>query len=194
MDWKQLAGTLIAKGAPTLGQLIGEFIPVPFGGSLATWALNKLAESLGVEATPEAVDEAINTRPASEVNAAIEAAEKEAIARWQALADIARAQADVGAAQVVAVNDAIKAETNARAASGDGLLGQWRGFHAWELTIECPFWSACFIYGIMFGAGSVINELSLATPILTIYFGARFGVLGVHVWQGSNERQAAIKA
>jgi hypothetical protein len=36
--------------------------------------------------------------------------------------------------------------------------------------------------------------LSLATPILTIYFGARFGVLGVHVWQGSNERQAAIKA
>jgi hypothetical protein len=194
MEWKQLAGTLIAKGAPTLGQLIGEFIPVPFGGSLATWALNKLAESLGVEATPEAVDEAINTRPASEVNAAIEAAEKEAIARWQALADIARAQADVGAAQVVAVNDAIKAETNARAASGDGLLGQWRGFHAWELTIECPFWSACFIYGIMFGAGSVINELSLATPILTIYFGARFGVLGVHVWQGSNERQAAIKA
>jgi hypothetical protein len=194
MDWKQLAGTLIAKGAPTLGQLIGEFIPVPFGGSLATWALNKLAEALGVEATPEAVDEAINTRPASEVNAAIESAEREAIARWQALADIAKAQADVGTAQVVAVNDAIKAETNARAASGDGLLGQWRGFHAWELTIECPFWSACFIYGIMFGAGSVINELSLATPILTIYFGARFGVLGVHVWQGSNERQAAIKA
>jgi hypothetical protein len=194
MEWKQLAGTLIAKGAPTLGQLIGEFIPVPFGGSLATWALNKLAEALGVEATPEAVDEAINTRPASEVNAAIESAEREAIARWQALADIAKAQADVGTAQVVAVNDAIKAETNARAASGDGLLGQWRGFHAWELTIECPFWSACFIYGIMFGSGSVINELSLATPILTIYFGARFGVLGVHVWQGSNERQAAIKA
>lgn len=194
MDWKQLAGKLIAKGAPTLGQLIGEFVPVPFGGTLATWALNKVAEALGVEPTPEAVDTAIETQSPEAVNAALQSAEREAVARWQALAEIAKSQAEVGAAQVVAVNETIRAEANAKTAGGDGLLGQWRGFHAWELTIECPFWSACFIYGIMFGGGSVINELSLATPILSIYFGARFGVLGVHVWQGSNERQAAIKA
>ena len=193
--WKQLAADLIQKGAPTLGQIVGKFIPVPFADSLATWGLQALARAMGAkDATPEAVEEAMEKKSPDQLTAILNALEKEAIAKYQAMADVAKAQADVGVAQVIAVNESIRMEGNARVVDGDGLLGKWRGFHAWELTVECPFWAAMFMYSIMFGGGTAIAELTNATPVLMMYFGSRFGVLGVHTWQGSNERQAAINS
>jgi hypothetical protein len=191
--WTKLAADLIQKGAPTLGQIVGKFVPVPFADSIATWGLQALARAMGAtEATPEAVEEAMGQKSAEETAAILSVLEKEAVAKYTAMAEIAKAQADVGVAQVVAVNESIRMETNARVVEGDGLLGKWRGFHAWELTMECLFWAGMFMYAIMFGGGTVIQEMTNATPVLMMYFGSRFGVLGVHTWSGSQERQAAI--
>lgn len=188
MDWKAIAGKVIAAGAPILGQMLGDALPVPFGGAMGRWAGEYLAQMLGVEPTPDAVSSAIDTMPPEVVSNAIARAESEAVAKWQAIADIAKAQAEVGKTQVEQVNETIRGET----AAGGGWLGAWRGIHAWELTLECPCWAATIIYSVIVGGGTSVNELAQASGIIMTYWAARFGVLGVHVWQGSNERQVAM--
>lgn len=191
MDWKDI-GAKVATLAPQLGQILGDALPIPFGGSLGRWAGEYLADQLGVAPTPEAVSAALDTKSPAVVAAALSKTEGEAVARWNAMAEMAKAQAEVGKAQVEAVNETIRAETSAKVAEGDGWLGKWRGIHAWELTLECPFWAGCIIYSVTVGSGTAVNELAQASGIIMTYWAARFGVLGVHVWQGSNERQAAL--
>lgn len=188
MDWKDLAAKLIQLGAPAAGTILGG----PIGGTIGGIVGNVIADALGVEATPEAIDKAISTRPAAEVSAALTAADHKIVAQYGYLTELAKAQADVAKTQVETVNATIQAEAAANAAGGDGWLGKWRGVHAWELTAECPFWAGCIMYAVLFGGGTPVNELAQASGIIMTYWGARFGVLGVHVWQGSNERQAAM--
>lgn len=188
MDWKDLAGTLIKAGAP----LIGNAIAGPLGGTIGNVLGGLIASQLGVEATPEAVQGAIDTRPAAEITDKLRAADAEAANKWTFLTESAKAQAEVAKVQTEAVNETIRVEAQAAVAAGDGWLGKWRGIHAWELTLECPFWAGMIIYSVLWGGGTAINELTSATAVIMSYWGARFGVLGVHVWQGSNERQAAI--
>lgn len=61
MDWSALT-PLIASAAPTIGGLLGGFIPFPGGSILGQVAGKVVAEALGVPPTPEAVKEAIETR------------------------------------------------------------------------------------------------------------------------------------
>jgi hypothetical protein len=188
MDWKDVIGPVIAAGAPVLGQMLGSLLPVPGGGALGEWAGRRIAEALGVAPTPAAVDAAIKASTNDVVSAKLAAAEADASAKWTALAEIARAEAEFGKAQVEAVNEAIKQEV----AKGDGLLGKWRGVHAWELTAECPIIIGALLYVIVSGDAVAINAFAGLSGLIITYLGARFSVLGVHVWQGSNERQAAI--
>jgi hypothetical protein len=196
MNWKDLAGPLIAAGFPALGRVIGSTLPFPggetIGASLGTWAGNRIAIALGVEPTPEAVAEAIERSTPGQLQENLAGPESEAVAKYKAAAAIAEAQAEVGKAQVEAVNEAIIAEKREDAAGGDGWLGKWRGIHAWELTIECPFFAGAFLYCVVTGKSESINALITLQGLIMAYFAARFGVLGVHVWQGSNERQVAL--
>lgn len=188
MDWKDIAAPVIAAGAPILGQMLGSLLPVPGGGVMGEWAGRRIAEALGVEPSPAAIDAAVKTTPGDVIAARLAGAEAEATAKWSAIAQIAQAQAEVGKAQVEAVNDSIKQEV----AKGDGLLGKWRGVHAWELTAECPVIMGALLYVIVRGDTVAINAFAGLSGLIITYLGARFSVLGVHVWQGSNERQAAI--
>lgn len=184
MDWKQV-GVTIAPLAPTLGGILGGLIPVPGGAALGEWAGRVVAGALGVDPTPAAVNNAIVNGDAATVQAQLAAAESEAAAKWQALAAMAQAQAEVGKAQVDAVNETIRAE----AARVDGWWGNWRMMLAWSLGVETLLWPPFIMFLIWRGS---IGDLVQATSIITTWWGARFGLLGVHVWTGSNERQAAI--
>lgn len=185
MDWKDV-GAVVAPLAPTLGGILGGLIPVPGGSVLGEWAGRKVAEALGVPPTPEAVNNAIvNSDPAA-VQAQLAGVESEAVAKWKAQAEIAQAQADVGKTQVEAVNETIRAE----AAKVDGWWGSWRMLLAWSLFIETLMWPPFIMYLIGWKAG--IGDLVQASGIITTWWTARFGLLGVHVWTGSNERQTAI--
>lgn len=174
MDWKELGGKLIAIGAPALGgALLGP------GGAVAGQVL---ASALGTDATPEAVAQKIDAAPA-----AAEAKIVQADSMWSAMIAESQAMAEVGKAEVEQVNETMRAEI----AGGDGLLGRWRGLMAWELLFEAPFWGLGMLYCIVFRPES-FNTMVNGSALILAWWAARWGVLGVHVWQGSQERQVAI--
>ncbi len=185
MDWKEIAGTLAQAGAPAIGSILGG----PMGGMLGGLIGNTVAAALGVDATPAAVNNAIVNGDPATISAALSAADQKIVAQYGYLTELAKAQADVGKSQVDAVNETIRIESSAMASKPDGWWGNWRTMMAYELTVECPFWAFLIGWCVMNGK---INELLAASGILSVWWGARFGILGVHVWTGSNERQTAI--
>lgn len=181
--WGWAVGMAIDFGAPILGTAFG----VP---GLAGQAGQLLKRALGL--APNTSEETVRARVEADpeaARAAFTAANTEAAAKWEYLAKVAEMQADVAKTQISEVNETIRAETAAQAGKPNGWWGQWRTWMAYELTIECPIWGALIAWCIMTGK---VVELTAATSLLTVWWGARFGVLGIHLWSGSNERQAAI--
>lgn len=81
-----LAKNLAKKGAPVLGGLIGSAIGGPAGtiaGSLAGKAIEALADELGTDPTPEAVNDAIANPGAAPKVAAAEGTAVELIRVWE---------------------------------------------------------------------------------------------------------------
>ena len=109
MDWKSIA-SLAAPFAPTVGKILGGFIPFPGGALLGEWAGNAIATALGVPPTPEAVGNALQTMPQEDVTARLQAVEQEASAKWEALAKIAEAEAGDRTAQSQAINETQRSE------------------------------------------------------------------------------------
>lgn len=63
MDWAVVLGQLANMGAPILGGLVGGAVAGPAGAALGSTAGKLIAEKLGVEPTPQAVQEVINRDP-----------------------------------------------------------------------------------------------------------------------------------
>lgn len=74
MDWSAV-GALVGPMAPTIGGLLGGFIPFPGGAILGKVAGQVIAEALGVAPTPEAVHTAVTTGDPTAINAALAAAD-----------------------------------------------------------------------------------------------------------------------
>lgn len=181
-DFKSLGAELIRAGAP----IIGTAILGPMGGTIGGVLGDIVARSLGVPNTPAAIDNAIKTMPADELAAKLSAAESEAVARYSFLTEQAKAQAEVAKAQVEAVNESIRAE----AGKVDGWWGHWRIVLAWTLAVETLAWPPFIMWCVVQGAAA--QSLLGMSGLLITWWGARFGVVGVHVWTGSNERQAIV--
>ena len=95
MDWSVIGG-LIAPMAPTIGSILGGFIPFPGGAVLGSLAGKMVATALGVPATPEAVHDAVTTGDPEVIKAKLEAADAEMSAEVEKhkadLADVADAR------------------------------------------------------------------------------------------------------
>ncbi len=175
MDWGDLAKTVIALGAPVIGQALA--------GPLGAAAGHLLAQALGAsETTPRAVNAAIAAAgPDAALAAALLAQEK-----WAAAIE---AQADAAKAQVTAVGETQRAEI----ASGDLLQRWWRPLYALELSmVECPAFAMTLLHALWTGFAPGINGFATLSSLLMAYFAARFGVLGVYVSGRSREKQAAV--
>lgn len=59
-DWGDIAGKLIASGAPTLGAALGAAVAGPGGGAIGGAIGKALGDAFGVEPTPAAVGAAID--------------------------------------------------------------------------------------------------------------------------------------
>lgn len=142
MDWKQVA-QLVAPFAPTVGRFLGDLVPFP-GASIVGGLLGEaVAAALGVPATPDAVGNAIQTMPPGELQARLDAVEKSAASKYDAMARIAEADAEDRTAQSQAINETMRTE---------GKVSWWHWRHllgyavlAW---ITCPlplvlYWMAC---------------------------------------------------
>jgi hypothetical protein len=155
--------TKIAKaGAPTLGALIGTAVGGPAGaalGGLAGKALEAVADALGAEATPQAVNEALDARgPLAEQD--LKAADANAptmIAVWQA--EVERA----------AKNDSIEAE---------------KGFGAWHLrrTVTTYAVLAMLCSSFMAALAGALGWVKADTSILMVLVG--HGVTIFMAWNG----------
>lgn len=183
MNWQDLGGALIRAGAPILGKALGG----PLGGMLGTAVGGVLADTLGTASTPDAVGDALSTTPAGELQAKLSAAESEALAKWPALAEIAKADAEAQAKVLAETHQTMRIE----AVSGDIVQRWWRPVYAFELVLECASVWALALWDLMAAAGKVANFVIAAMPLLTVYWGARFGVLGVYVNGRTREKEAA---
>ncbi len=101
MDWKDLAGTLIRSGAPIIGTALGG----PLGGTIGSVAGKVIADALGVEPTPEAVEYAVTSRPPEMVAAQLAVAD----GRYEAIARVFEAQAKSHTEIVASLSEEYKA-------------------------------------------------------------------------------------
>lgn len=110
MQWADI-GPLVSGLAPTLGKMLGGAIGGPFGAMIGSTAGDILAKALGVPPTPEAVHEAV-TDPdnQAQIVSAVQRAESEAQAKWQALVAIAQAEADVAKTSAHETGETMRSE------------------------------------------------------------------------------------
>ncbi len=80
LDWKQIAGPLAKVGATTLGTIIGGPLGTAVGGVVG----ETIAQTLGVEPTPEAVARQIEKDP-DEASTRLNDLEAERAGEWAAL-------------------------------------------------------------------------------------------------------------
>ncbi|MDC7788685.1 hypothetical protein PQJ75_11815 [Rhodoplanes sp. TEM] len=184
MDWRDLGGALAKAGAPIIGTALGG----PFGGLIGQAIGSVVADALGVEATPAAVDAAVRTTAAPDLAAKLSTAETEAQARWPALAEIARAEAELAGRAIADTNATMRAEQ----AAGDVVQRWWRPLYAFELTLECAAFWAVVIVALARRDTAPLDAAINATGLLTLYWGARFAVLGVYVDGRSREKLTAL--
>lgn len=101
MDWKAVAGKVAGLGLPILSTVIGGAIEtVPILGSLVdgpalveSVGRKAIAAAFGVDATPEAIDKAIEGKPTSEVLTTLKGVETGLVDKWPELAQLAQALA-----------------------------------------------------------------------------------------------------
>jgi len=191
-EWKDV-GQVIAPMAPTIGGLLGGFIPFP-GGALAGQALGSIiAKQFGVEPTPEAVKNAIQNNPNEVVLAKLHAATEEAKAQWPAIAEIEIAHTKLQAAALGAVNETMRVE----------LAHQHWFFTGWRPACGWVFVFANIAFGVLLayatlkavnGDDKALVVITNAWPIYTAYFGILAAMVGVYVVGRSNEKAALNKA
>src|SRR5262245_65738793 len=102
MNWRDIAGDLARAGAPIDGSAIGG----PLGGAAGNLIGKVIADALGVAPTPEAVNDALRTMPAEDVQAKLAQAD----AQWSSIAAQVQAEAELGKAQVGAISETMRAE------------------------------------------------------------------------------------
>lgn len=187
MDWKDVAGPLIATAAPTIGSLLGGLIPFP-GGSLIGQELGSIiAKQFGVDATPEAVNSAIQNAPSDVAAAKLQAAEAEAVAKWPALAQIAQADAGDRTGQAQAINATMQAEV----AKGQPWWA-WRNLWGYSVMVECTAVGIIILKDLATGNTAGVTVFLNATSFFYTWYGMRIGVLGYIFRGASNEKIAAV--
>lgn len=187
MNWKDAVGPLMQSAAPTIGSLLGGLIPFP-GGSLIGEELGKIvAAQFGVEATPEAVNRAIQNTPSDIATQKLQAAEAEAVAKWPALAQIAQAEGADRTAQSQAINATMQAEV----AKGQPWYA-WRNLWGYSVMVECSAVGCIILKDLATGNTAGVTVFLGASAFFYTWYGMRIGVLGYIFRGASNEKIAAV--
>lgn len=139
----ELAGALFKAGASNLGTIVGAAIGGPVGG-IAGKVVDTLADALGTAKTPEAVADAIPTKP--EIVQEIDARAPEMVKVWEA--EAARA----AAAQAAEIEN------------GFGAWQFWRG--AWQALI-IGGWAVVLLVAL-FG-GTWVKPLVSLTDVIAAW-------------------------
>lgn len=182
MDWKEI-GQLVGPLAPTIGGLVGGFIPVPGGAMLGQMAGKMLADALGVSNDPDSVGAALQLPGAQD---RVQAAENEAAAQWPALAEIAKARFAANAAESESIGQTMRAEL----ASGQAWWS-WRNLYGYSVAMEATLTTWVILYGIVWDK-TVMTNVTASLSFFLSWYTLRFGLLGYIHNGASNEKIAAV--
>lgn len=163
-DWKPLAGALIKAGAPVIGGALGG----PLGGLAGNMLGGIVASALGVDATPEAVGNAITNGDPATVGAALSKADSEAVAKWDAIARIAQSQAEVDKVNIEQINETIRSEGNVSWYHWRHLIGYVT--LAW-LAVPLPPIAYHMLVGNITALNAIVAAFVSLIPIIAIAAG-----------------------
>jgi hypothetical protein len=176
VDIKALGDRLLEAGAPVLKSIVQKSIG-GVGGMLAGAAIDALAAALKTAPTPEAVAEAIEADPVAAAPAVREVEQQ----FTDELARIAEANRDVmlGYQQVLLAD-----------ARTEGWLAQrWRPIFAIAFTFCFVLIAVTVCRGIWIGQ---LQGVEAVTGLLITMLAAGCAVLGVQIWQRSEEKKAGV--
>jgi len=179
MDMKSLGDQLLTAGAPVLKSIVENAIG-GIGGKIAGAAIDALAGKLGTDPTPEAVSQQIERDP---VGSATAIREVEDTVRTD-LARIAEANRDV----MVGYQQVLLADVKTEGA----LSRLWRPIFALVFTASFGLvvFTACWLmWTRQLGTLTQLGEL---TTFLSFMFVSGCAVLGVQVWQRSEEKKGGV--
>lgn len=173
MDWSDI-GAKILKSAPIVGGLLGG----PVGATVGT-AANLVAGWLGVEPTPEAVEQALQKDPEALVKL------KENEQRYQA--KLTELQLAAETAQLTEINKTMRAEL----ASDSLYKSGWRPLFGYVMATAWAAIMFAVTYLMVTDPGAAAAVL-VALSDTTVLWGIGLSVLGINIGQRSKDK--ALKA
>lgn len=182
MDWKDLAGSLAQAGAPIIGTALGG----PLGGMIGGAIGNVVANALGVDNTPEAVNNAINTRDPTIVAAQLSAAETEAQAKWPALAEIAKAEAQDRTDQAEAINLTMRQELKTVG------FWHWRHMLGYAVLYQVLMFTTLAIYLLLRNEAMMMDKFIALLNASVVPMGGVYALLGYVAKSTSDMKIAAV--
>lgn len=177
VNWQK---ALIDAGGPLLKGVIekavGGGIKGKIAGSLADAALKSLGDAFGVEPTPEAIGTAIERDPTG-APAVVQAVEAELVSATS-----------VGAGDLTSYIALLTEDSK-----HEGILSRlWRPLFAIVFTIVYAVVVGTICYLMLNRELSTLNQLTEVTGFLTFAFVAGCAVLGVQIWQKSEEKKQGV--
>jgi hypothetical protein len=176
MDLSSLGGRLLEAGAPILKSIVQKQVG-GIGGILAGAAVDALADALKTPRTPEAIVEAIERDPAgaAPIVRDVEDRFREDLAR------VAEANRDV----MVGYHQVLLQD-----ARTEGWLAQrWRPIFALAFTFCFVMIAVTVCRGIWIGQ---LQGVEAVTGLLITMLAAGCAVLGVQIWQRSEEKKKGV--
>lgn len=177
MDLSGLGEALLKAGAPVLKTVISAKLGGGIGGALANAAIDTLANALGTQPTPEAIVRKIEADPMG-AYPTVQAVEQQVS---DEMARIAEANRDI----MVSYHKVLLDDANQ-----EGWLSRrWRPIFALVFTLCFALVTLTFCRAIWVGDTSGLDN---AAGVVITLIGAGCAVLGVNVWQRSQEKKAGV--
>ncbi|WP_057462232.1 3TM-type holin [Pseudovibrio sp. POLY-S9] len=167
MALSALVPILVSIGAPLLGELVSQVAGDP-AGKIATSVVNKIAEGIGVEPTPEAIVAEFERDP-------------------EGIAPMIRVVEDEDKTHLVEMLSSINATMRAEAKAKGLLTRIWRPVFGLLFAVVYFLLGLSLIY-LIITAPDPIALLGILSGFLVTFLMCGTSVLGVYVWKRSDEK------
>lgn len=194
MDWMAVA-KVVAPLAPTLGGILGGFIPLP-GAALAGQAIgNVIARQLGVPATPQAVSDALARMTHEEKLAALQAATERSRIEINGFVEVEKQYFETLRGAIGETGQTMRQEILPE--NRHWFYTGWRPAAGWIFDVFASIFGGVLVWATMIavsGNPTPLTTISGAWPIYAAFFGILAAMVGVYVIGRSQEKVETKKA